>query len=317
MKIIFMGSPDFATPTLQQILNSKHEVISVYSQPPRPSGRGQKVNPTPVHKLAEENNISVFTPEKLTPEEVDKLLEQKPDLIVVVAYGLILPKKLVETITCINLHPSALPKWRGAAPMNYPILNDEKQTDICIMQMEKGLDSGPVYLRKSYEIGEDETAGELHDRFKNEGAELVLNVLNQWDTYKNNAIDQEGESTYAHKFKPTDLPALRKIHFNQTAIEIHNQIRGLSPWPGATFIHNTYEIKALASTLKSKAALNGKLSETPPQTGEIVHIETEAVWVQAENDIIGLKILQRSGKRAMPVSEFLKGYNIQVGEVLN
>lgn len=312
-----MGSPEFATPTLQQILKSEHDVISVYSQPPRPSGRGQKVNPTPVHKLAQENNVPVFTPEKLTSEEVDNLLAQKPDLIVVVAYGLILPERLVKAITCINLHPSALPKWRGAAPMNYPILNGEKNTDICIMQMEKGLDSGPVYLRKSYEIGVNETAGELHDRFKDEGAKLVLDVLNQWDRYKDNATEQKGESSYAHKFKPADLPTLRQIQFNKTANEIHNQVRGLSPWPGATFMHNTHEIKALNCTLGEKDALNGKLDETQAQIGEIVQIDSETVWVQTKSDIIGFKNLQRSGKRAMPVSEFLKGYNMQVGEVLN
>lgn len=310
-----MGSPDFATPTLQKIIDSKHEIISVYSQPPRPSGRGQKVNPTPVHALAEENGLQVFTPEKLTPEEVTHILDQKPDLIVVVAYGLILPKKLVETITCINLHPSSLPKWRGAAPMNYPILNGEKETDICIMQMEKGLDSGPVYLRKSYEIGVDETAGALHNRFKKEGAELILTVLNQWDIYKSSAIPQVGESTYAHKFKPETLHTLRQINFSKPAKDIHNQIRGLSPWPGATFTHKSKEIKALESTLLSKSELNGIPDEKQVHIGEIIAIDDAGLHVQTGEGILTLKNLQRSGKKAMPVSEILKGYLMEIGEI--
>lgn len=316
MKIIFMGSPEFATPTLTQLIESHHDILSVYSQPPRPSGRGHKVNPTPVHKLAAENGLNVLTPEKLTEDEVQKILDQNPDLIVVVAYGLLLPKKLVETIACINLHPSALPKWRGAAPMNYPILNGEKGTDICIMKMEKGLDSGPVYLRKSYEIGADETAGQLHDRFKEEGADLMLSVINQWDAFKDAAVEQAGESTYAHKFKTENLPALRKIEFAKPADEIHNQIRGLSPWPGAVFEHNGNEIKVLESTLSKKAELNGISLEKTAKICEIVKIDNETLWVQAKNDIVGLKMLQRSGKRAMPVREFLKGYPLQVGEVL-
>lgn len=316
MNIIFMGSPDFATPTLSKLIESEHKIISVYSQPPRPSGRGQKVNQTPVHKLALENNLNIFTPEKLTPDEVNNILQQKPDLIVVVAYGLILPKLLVETITCINLHPSALPKWRGAAPMNYPILNGESETDICIMQMEKGLDSGPVYLRKSYEISADETAGELHNRFKNEGANLILNVLNQWDSYKENAISQTGETTYAHKFKPENLPALRKIDFWQSAEDIHNKIRGLSPWPGAVFIHNNNEIKALGSTLKLKSAPIGITDEKDAKIGEIKRIDGNTLWIQTQTDEVGITTLQKSGKRALPVSEFLKGYTFKIGDIL-
>lgn len=317
MNIIFMGSPDFATPTLAKIINSEHNLLSVYSQPPRPSGRGQKVNPTPVHKLAAENSISVFTPEKLTTDEVEKILAQKPDVIVVVAYGLLLPKKLVESAPCINLHPSALPKWRGAAPMNYPILHGEKTTDICIMKMEKGLDTGPVYLRKPYNIGEDETAGELHDRFKHEGAKWMLEVLNNWESYKNSALPQVGESTYAHKFKAEDLTQLRKLDFSEPAEELHNQIRGLSPWPGATFTHKDNEIKALKSSVSKKSEPKRKQGEYEEKIGEIVSLDNEGIHIQTNDGVLILKNCQRAGKKAMPTSEMLKGYEMTIEDILS
>lgn len=324
MKIIFMGSPDFATPTLDELAKSNHEILAVYSQPPRPAGRGQKLKPTPVHQLAQSHHLSICVPEKLTPEEVDKILAQKPDLIVVVAYGLILPEKLVNSVVCINLHPSALPLWRGAAPMNYPILHGATKTDICIMQMEKGLDTGPVYLRKSYTIGADETAGELHDRFKKTGAELMLEVVNNWSHYHDQAIPQQGETTYAHKFTTAELPTLRPIDFGQPAQEIHNKIRGLSPWPGATAMHNNNEIKVLKSTLTANKddsllcimdELKTQNSENQPQIGQVMHIDGTAVWIQTKTDIIGLQILQRSGKRALPASEFVAGYSLKVGDI--
>tara|TARA_R110000868_G_scaffold218576_2_gene469230 strand:+ start:154749 stop:155678 length:930 start_codon:yes stop_codon:yes gene_type:complete len=309
MRIVFMGSPDFAVPTLDVLIHSQHEIVTVYSQPPRPSGRGQKVNQTPVHNLAELNAIPVLTPEKFKEDDIKALKALNPDLIIVVAYGLILPEGVLNVAPCINLHPSALPLWRGAAPMNYPVLNGETTTDICIMEMEKGLDSGPVYLRKSYSIGCDETAGELHDRFKLEGAKHMLDVVDNWAQYKNAAQLQVGETTYAHKFKSVDLPEIRALNFSKSAKVLHNQIRGLSPWPGAIFNHEGAEIKVLNSTLSLL------LSEM--DIGQVCAINEGGVHIQTGEGVICLTQLQRAGKRALPVVEFLKGYPLKEGDVLS
>ncbi|MFT7144463.1 MAG: methionyl-tRNA formyltransferase [Alphaproteobacteria bacterium] len=308
MKIVFMGSPEFAVPTLNALATSMHDVVAVYSQPPRPSGRGQKVRKTPVHELAEKYDIPVFTPEKLQDDAVDTLTSLKPDLIIVVAYGLILPESVLNIAPSINLHPSALPKWRGAAPMNYPILNGERETDICIMQMEKGLDSGPVYLRESYNIGENETAGELHDRFKDLGAKHMLHVVDHWAEYKNSAVPQGGETCYAHKFKPQELKQLRTLDFTQSALEIHNQVCGLSPWPGAIFEHEGHEIKVLKSEVAVKTYEG--------QSGVVCDARGHKFFVQTHDGIIAFTELKRAGKRAMSADDFLKGYPINVGDQL-
>lgn len=307
MNIVFMGSPEFAVPTLEKIIESSHNVLAVFSQPPRPAGRGQKVKTTPVHALAEKHNIPVFTPVKLTQADFDQLNALKPDVIVVVAYGLILPKAVLDVAPCINLHPSALPKWRGAAPMNYPVLHGEAETDICIMEMEEGLDSGPVYLRETYTIGENETAGELHDRFKDLGAEHMVKVLDEWVSYKDAAIPQEGETCYAHKFKTEDLSALRQLVFEKSALELHNQIRGLSPWPGAVCLHGGVEVKVLAS----------KLSTHTPRgvVGEVLAVDDEGIHVNTAQGVVCFVTLQRAGKRAMAAADFVKGYPVHVGEV--
>jgi methionyl-tRNA formyltransferase len=309
MRIIFMGSPDFAVPSLENLVKKGHEVVAVYSQPPRKSGRGQKITPTAVHKAAEALAIPVETPEKLNADAQEILKQYKPDLICVAAYGLILPEGVLNIAPCINVHPSALPRWRGAAPMNYPILAGDTTTDVCIMHMEKGLDCGDVYLRKAYNISEDETAGELMERLTNEGATALEEVVKNWDTYKTAGIQQVGETTYAHKFRPADLADIRKLDFNKSPSELHNQVRGLSPWPGAVCTHGDNELKVLKST-------NPRITKTNEPIGTIISSNENGLTVACAGGNITFTTLQRAGKKEMPVSEVLKGYPMNIGEII-
>lgn len=304
MNIVFMGSPEFAVPALEALIKSEHNVVAVYSQPPRPAGRGQKEKPTSVHALALQHNIPAFTPEKLTGDAVTELENLKPDLICVAAYGLLLPKSVLDIAPCLNIHPSALPRWRGAAPMHRTVLAGDTTTDMCIMHMEEGLDTGPIYLRKPFTVGENETTGELHDRMALEGGVCLLNVVNNWATYKSDSIPQEGEAVYAHKFKPEQLKEIRKLDFSKSAEDVHNQIRGLSPWPGAVMKHNGEDIKVLKSTIEN--------TESTGNAGEIMSVSAEKISVSCAKGSINLHILQRSGKKAIPVSDFIRGYSINV-----
>jgi methionyl-tRNA formyltransferase len=306
MRIVFMGSPDFACPALSGLIQSDHDILAVYSQPPKKAGRGHKVTPTPVHQLAEKNNIPVHTPAKLDGDEVTALKNYAPGVIVVAAYGLLLPKNVLDIAPCLNIHPSALPRWRGAAPLNRTILAGDTTTDVCIMQMEEGLDTGPVYLRERYTVGEDETAGELHDRLAKEGACLLLRALEDWQTLTPIPQSESGiKPTYAHKFKPKKLEKIRPLDFHKTAEELHNRIRGLSPWPGATAVYETAEkeeipLKILASHIHKKEGNN-----TP---GSIMKADKQGILIGCQQGVIQITYLQKPGNKALPAMDFLNGF---------
>lgn len=300
MKIVFMGTPDFAVPSLQALLNSNHHVVGVFSQPPRPAGRGYKLTPSPVQQLAEANNIPVFTPAKLTAESVEQLNTLKPDAICVAAYGLILPEAVLAVAPCINVHPSALPRWRGAAPLQWTILSGDKTTDVCIMDMEKGLDTGAVYLRKNYDVGQNETAGMLHNRLAVEGGKLLVEVLNNWPMQP--TVQSAEGITYADKIDKL----MRPIDFSKQDYEVHNHIRGLSPFPGATAMHNGEVLKLLRSAI----------SPGTGAAGEVLAVGAEGIQIACGNNAIYVTEMQRAGKKAQPCSEFLKGYEINVGDIL-
>ncbi len=299
MRIIFMGSPDFAVPTLEKIIKSEHEVVAVYAQPPRPAGRGKKLTATAVHKKAEEHAIDVFTPEKLTPEEIDKLDNLKPDLIVVAAYGLLLPKRLVETYNCLNLHPSSLPKYRGAAPLQRAIMAGETNQDICIMHMEAGLDTGPVYLRKNYDIKTGTTAGTWHDFCATQGAELMLDVINNWAQYKGTAETQVGDANYAHKISKDEKP----VDFSKSAKEVAGHILGLSPFPGATLSYNGEVFKLFDAEITEKSA----------PSGQILSASKDGLTIACADKAITLKTLQRTGKKPMQIADILNGFVFEEG----
>jgi len=309
MKIVFMGSPEFARPSLEKLIESTHEVVAVFSQPPRKSGRGQKETKTIIHQLAEEHHIPVFTPEKLDADAQETLRSLNADIICVAAYGLLLPQAVLDIAPCVNVHPSSLPRWRGAAPLQHTILAGDTTTDVCIMEMEKGLDSGPVYLRKSYAIGADETSGELHDRLSLEGGKLLVEVIDDWQNKNANKEVQQGETIYAHKFAPEDLDQIRRIDFSKSAQEVHNQIRGLSPWPSATATHGDTTLKILGSHIENET--------TNAQSGSVLTAHKGDILISVSGQVLRLTKLQRPGKRAMDTADFLAGYTLKEGDMLS
>lgn len=298
MRLIFMGTPAFAVPTLQALLDSAHDVVAVYTQPPRPAHRGQKETHSPVHELALSKNIPVHTPLSLRDEGEQKIFaDYKADAAVVVAYGLLLPKPILDSprYGCINVHPSKLPRWRGAAPIQRTIMAGDTETALCIMQMEEGLDTGPVLRQQDFTIPDGMTSGELHDLFSNQAGAAVLTTLAALEQGTAKPMQQPTEGvTYAKKI--TKEEAL--IDWHKPADEILNLIHGLNPAPGAYFIHNGERIKVWrAQKSSTRGDMAGKLY-------------TDPFAIQCGDDSIQPILLQREGKKAMPVEEFLKGFTI-------
>lgn len=294
-----MGSPDFACPTLQKLMDSDHEIVCAYAQPPRPAGRGQKLRPTAVHALAEANNIPVRTPLKLRDDALKELCATPCDAIVVVAYGLLLPQAVLDHAPCLNLHPSALPRWRGAAPLQHTLLHGDDTTEICIMQLDAGMDTGPVYLRESMDVPTEMTLQEIHDITATRGADMMLDVLNTLHERTPEPQEERG-MTLAHKITPD----MRPIDWNQTATVIHNHIRGLSPFPGATTQCNGETWKILGSALS-----NGTHNQ---ESGHILKSENGELFIACgEKTVLALTHLQRPSKKAMDVKDFLAGFEFE------
>lgn len=303
-RIAFMGTPGFAVPALEALHMAGHNILAVYCQPPKPAGRGMQLTPSPVHQAAEKLGLNVRTPEKLNADEVAYLTSLNLDLICVAAYGLLLPTSVLKVAPCVNVHPSALPRWRGAAPLNHTLLAGDNATDLCIMAMEKGLDTGAVYKRVPYVLTPDMTFGELHDLMAQEGATHLLDVVNQWDSFKNNAVPQTEEGmVYANKI----LPADRVTDFTKRASHVHNHIRGLSPFPAATMKLEGVAYKLLKST---PAAGSGP-------AGTVLHADTQhGLVIACGEGAVRLLELQREGKRAMTDVELLNGQSITVGALV-
>ena len=302
-KIVYMGSPAFAVPALQELIDSDHQVISVFSQPPRPSGsRGLQTQKTPVHQLADGAGIPVRTPEKLTAEEVAFIEELKPDVIAVAAYGQYLPAGVLKAAPCLNIHPSALPRWRGAAPLNWTIMAGDATTDVCIIAMGKAYDCGNVYARKTISLATDETAGSLHDKTASLGAEMLLDVIDNWDFYKDKAQPQaESGITYASKIEKLH----RQTDFSRPAQDVANHINGLSPFPAATTTFEGTPYKVLFAEVASGDAPCGEIITADPKTGLVVACGDGAVR---------LKKLQKQGKPPMDDLTFLCGNALVAGQ---
>ena len=231
MRVIFMGTPDFSVPVLEALVAAGHEVVAVYSQPPRPAGRGKKDRPSPVQASAEALGLPVHHPVSVRTEEAQAVFaSHEADIAVVVAYGLILPQLILDTPThgCLNIHASLLPRWRGAAPIHRAIMAGDAETGVCIMQMEAGLDTGPVLLREATAIGTAETTGELHDRLSVMGAGLVVEALQRLPELEPEAQPEDGV-TYAAKIDKSEA----RVDWNRSAADVANHICGLSPFPGA------------------------------------------------------------------------------------
>ncbi|MFC5739182.1 methionyl-tRNA formyltransferase [Sinirhodobacter huangdaonensis] len=293
MRVVFMGTPEFSVPVLAA-LAAHHQVVAVYSQPPRPAGRGKKDRPTPVHMKALELGLPVRTPRNFRAEEDRAAFAALgADVAVVVAYGLILPQALLDAPRhgCLNIHASLLPRWRGAAPIHRAIMAGDAETGLCIMQMEAGLDTGPVLLRATTPIGATETTGALHDRLSEMGATLILEALDRLDTLSPEPQPETGV-TYAAKIDKAEA----RIDWSRPAAELVHQVNGLSPFPGAWCLAGEERLKLLRA-----APAPG--SGTP---GQVLGGFTVACGTGA------LEVLeaQREGKRPMPAAEVLKGLTL-------
>ena len=308
MRLIFMGTPMFALPTLEALIGSKHEVIAVYSQPPRPAGRGHKLTASPVHQVAEKHSIPVFNPTSLkSPEVQAEFRALKADAAIVAAYGLLLPKAILEgtRLGCINVHPSLLPRWRGAAPIPRTIMAGDTQTGVCIMQMDEGLDTGDVLLCEEYEIPEHMNAGELHDELANIAAPMILLALDELNGCSIHPQKQSADGiTYAKKIEKGDF----KIDWNRPASEIQNQIRGLAPKPGAYFMYNGEAIKVLDASLYN--------SDKHFEAFAAGAVMDNQLTVRCGKGAIGVLMVQRPSKPPMPALEMLKGFPIPAGSKL-
>ena len=309
MNIIFMGTPEFAVPTLEKLIKKENVNISlVITQPDRKSGRGRKIKESPVKITAVKNNLELYQPQDINDKKsINLIMNTKAEYIIVVAYGQILSKKILEYPDkgCINVHASILPKYRGAAPINWAIINGEKETGVTTMLMEEGLDTGDILKIKKIKINEDTNAGELHDILKNIGAELLIDTIEDIETENVLPKKQDDrESSYA----PMLNKSIGFIDWKDSAKKIHDKIRGLHPWPGAYTNYEGEKLKIVKSTYKNNNKSDIK--------GEIVKVSEEGIEVQTGDGILIIEKLQVPGKRKMTVKDYLLGNDIKVNKIL-
>jgi len=306
LRLVFMGTPDFAVPVLRK-LSAAAEVLLVVTQPDRKAGRGRKTTPPPVKVEAMKLGLDLLQPEKTgTRVFRDHISRLGPDLIVTAAYGKILKKRVLDIPEkgSINVHASLLPKYRGAAPVNWALIRGEKETGVSIMQMDEGLDTGPVLIQESIPVGPDETAGEVHDALSNLGARLLLETIDKIDELVPTPQD-DAVSSYAPKLSREDC----RIDWNLTAAEVHNRVRGLSPKPGAFTFMNNCRLQILRST---PVSMCGGYSP-----GDVICSEKGNMTVACRDGGIELIEIKPAGKRSMKCEQFLAGREIRTGMKMN
>jgi len=307
MRILFMGSPELAIPSFYAAKDTGR-VIGVVTQPPKASGRGRRVKPSPVSREADSAGIRIFTPATLRAPEVETALtDLEPDIVVVVAYGKILPPSIlaIPKLGCVNIHASILPELRGAAPIQWAIARGYTETGVTLMQMDEGMDTGPVLLQAKTTIGDQENAGELGTRLGRMGAELLREGLPRLEKGELTAVAQDNElATYA----PVLTKADGLVDWSFTALQIANRVRGFSPWPG---MHTT---RAGSRLIITRARALAQASHAPP--GTVVSAKAEGIQVSCGNGTLAITAVKPEGKREMEIREFLAGYNVEVGEVL-
>lgn len=306
MNIVFMGTPDFSVPSLKALIEN-YDVKAVFTQPDRPKGRGNKLTMSAVKQVALENGIPVYQPHNLKKEKdiIEKLRDIEPDFIIVVAFGQILSKEVLEIpkYACINLHASLLPKYRGAAPINFAIINGEKKSGNTSMIMGEGLDTGDMLLKQEVEIGKDMTAGELHDILSQKGAGLLIDTINNFSDIKREKQD-DSLSCYASMMSKD----MAKINWSRKAEDINNLIRGLNPWPIA---FTNYEGKVMK--IYKAQVINKKISEEP---GRILKVSKEGIEVACGENTLLIEKVQFPGKKPMVVNEYIRGNEIKEGMFL-
>ena len=307
MRVIFMGTPDFATGTLEEIVLAGHEVVGVVTQPDKPKGRGKTLMPTPVKEVAMKYELPVYQPKKVRePEFVEILSSLKPDVMVVAAFGQIISKEILEMpkYGCINVHASLLPAYRGAAPIQWAVINGEKESGVTIMQMDEGIDTGDMIEKVVVPIAEDETGGSLFEKLSQAGAKLCVKVLKALEEGKAVREKQPEESTTPYA-KMIDKK-MGAINWENSAKEIEQLIRGLNPWPSAY-------TKLQGKTLKIwRAAVLFEDSNDAP--GQVVQVTKDSIVVQTGHGLLKILELQLEGKKRMDTASFLRGYTLKEGE---
>lgn len=300
LRLIFMGTPDFAVPTLLALTAAGHDIVAVYTRAPKPAGRGMDMQVTPIEREARRLALPVFTPKTLRDEAAqDAFASHNVDAAVVVAYGLILPKAVLEAprLGCFNVHASLLPRWRGAAPINRAVMAGDKESGVTIMQMEEGLDTGAMVMREALPILPDMTAGELHDALAQQGARLMPVALAAAERGALSLTPQpEAGVTYAGKISKSET----RIDWSKPADEVHNHIRGLSPFPGAWFELDGVRVKALRTTLAEGSGAPGLALD-------------DKLAIACGDGAIRLVQIQRAGKQPMSADEFLRGTPVKAG----
>ena len=304
LRIVFMGTPEFSVPTLAEIMGAGHDVVAAYCQPPRPAGRGMAERKSPVHLFAQGAGIPVLTPKSLKDQaEQQVFASHQADVAVIVAYGLLLPGPVLTSPRdgCLNLHPSALPRWRGAAPIQRAVMSGDEQTAVMIMRMDEGLDTGPICLAEAVAIGLNVTVGELQEVLARRGADLMVRALAALERGSLDCTAQPKSGiTYAAKISKAES----RIDFAKPARDVHNLIRGISPFPGAWFEISQGGINERIKVLRSA------LAEGAGAPGEVLD---ERLTVACGDDAVRLVELQRAGKKPMRTEEFLRGFSLDRG----
>lgn len=307
MRIIFMGTPDFSVPCLEALINSDNEVVGVFTQPDKPKGRGYELTPPPVKVCALNNNLPVFQPASMRNGEALEIINSlNADLIIVVAFGKILPKEILESVKygCINIHASLLPKLRGAAPIQWSILNGEKETGVTSMQMDVGLDTGDMLIKKAVAIDENITAEELFDKLSVMGAEVLIETI---EALKNNELKPEKQDDTLSNYAPIITKELCPIDFTKSAQEVHNKVRGLYSWPIATTVINGKKFKIHKSKILAENFVGNP--------GEIVDNNNRLVIMCGDGICVEILEIQAEGKKKMDTQSFLRGQRIDKGTV--
>ena len=304
LRILFMGTPEFAVPCLKQLIKDGYDICGVFTQPDKPKGRGYVMTPPPVKVCAMEHNLPVYQPEKMRDgKALDIINKLNPQLIIVVAYGKILPKEILDfpQYGCINVHASLLPKYRGAAPIQWSVINGETETGVTLMKMDTGLDTGDILYCQSTPIDQDETAGQLHDRLSVLGAKTLSDGLK---LFFDNRLTAQKQDDNLSCYAPMLDKSLCNIDWNNSAKDIHNKIRGLSPWPVAISKLNGKIIKIHSSSLVKDT------SDIPKFEAGTIFSKDGHMFVSCADNIIEIMELQLEGKKKMSAQQFLLGHPI-------
>jgi methionyl-tRNA formyltransferase len=306
--MVFLGTPQFAVPTLRALIHEGYDILSVVTQPDRPKGRGRKLTPPPVKILAEENNLTILQPERLDDSFLNLLLPLKPDLLVVIAFGQIIPGRILSSVKegGINIHASLLPKYRGSAPIQWAIINNEKKTGLTTMCMDEGLDTGPILLQQEVDILEGETAGQLHDRLSSFAPGLLIKTL---QGLAKGTIEEKKQDDSLVTYAPKLTKEQGLINWSWPAERLCGLIRGLDPWPGAFTYYNGEMLKLFGCLL----ADDRQTSSVP---GRVKGLAEKGLDIETAKGSIIVREIQSPGKKRLPSEEFLKGSQLSSGSIL-